>query len=285
MSEVHPFTLSFLKLHPEDAARALQSLPEKEVVEFLQTIPVDLAAKTLELVVPHFAAQCLLLMPPEDASRLMQQMKITQGISFLRFMPKKVTKKILKQMLPEKKVQIRKRLSYPKELVGAWMDFENPAITENMLVGEFKKSLRKSKKEIDYPPCVVRQSGVVAGVLNLTRLITARDSSPVSNIMERGLYEISDRSTVQSVARLPYWDRHDALPVVDGENKFLGMLTRKNLDKALSAVTNSRSAEAMDSVLMGGVEAYISTLSWLVQSMAAPSADIPSTRKQGSHGR
>ncbi len=285
MSEANAFALSFLKLHPEEAARSLQRLPEKEVVEFLQTIPVDLAAKTLELVIPHFAAQCLLLMPPEVASRLMQQMKITQGISFLRFMPKKMTTKILKQMVPEKKALIRKRMSYPKELVGAWMDSENPAITEATLVGEFKKYLRNSKKEIEYPPCVIRQGGAVAGVLNLTRLITAKDSIPISSILERGLYEVSDRSTVQSVARLPYWDRYDALPVVDGEKKFLGMLTRKNLDKGLSVARGGRSAEEMDSVLMGGVEAYVSTLSWLVQSMATPSADISSARKQDSRGR
>lgn len=83
MSEVTPFTLSFLKLHPQKAASVLERLPVEDTVAFLEEISLDLAAKTLEVLAPQYAAQCFLIIPNETCSELMQEMKATSGISLL----------------------------------------------------------------------------------------------------------------------------------------------------------------------------------------------------------
>lgn len=285
MSEVPPFTLSFLKLHPQNAANVLERLLVEDTVEFLQKIPTDLAARTLEVLAPQYAAQCFLIIPPKTCSGLMQQMKLTSGISLLRFMPRSATQTILKHLLPDKKLLLKKRLTYPQDLVGAWMHSDNPAVSETTLVGEIRKSLRLSKKAIEYAPCVVGPDGSVIGLLSLARLITSKDSIPVSNILERDFKALSARATVRSVSSLPQWDYFESLPVVDRKNKFIGMLTLKSLKKALAVVKGDSTSEQMDSVLMDSVNAYVSTLAWLVQSVTASPVDSFTASKESKNDR
>ena len=285
MSEVHPFTLSFLKLHPKNAANALERLPVQDIVEFLLQVPIELSAKTLETLAPQLAAQCFLIIPPETRSQLMQKMKPTSGISLLRFIPRSATQTILKHLLPDKKALLKKRLSYPPDLVGAWMDSDNPAVSETTLVGEIRKSLRLSRKAIEYAPCVVNPDGTVIGLLSLARLITSKDSIPVSKILERDFKVISDRATVRSVSSLSQWDYFEAFPIVNQKNKFIGMLPYKNLKKALAMVQGDSTSDQTDSVLMDGVDAYVSTLAWLVQSMAGSPLDSFNYSKESRNDR
>jgi magnesium transporter len=285
MSEVTPFTLSFLKLHPQNAASVLEHLPVEDTVAFLEEIPLDLAAKTLEVLAPQYAAQCFLIIPNETCSRLMQEMKATSGISLLRFLPDSATQIILKNLLPEKKVLLNKRLVYPQNLVGAWIDSDIPAVSEATWVGEIRKTLRLSKKAIEYAPCVVNPDGTVIGLLSLARLITAKESIHVANILERDFKAISDRATLQSISSLPHWNNYEALPVIDRNSKFIGMLTLKILNKALAVVRGSLASEQADSVLMDGVNAYVSTLSWLVKSVAASPIDSSAEKREGGYDR
>ncbi len=285
MSETTPFTLSYLKLHPQSAANVLERLPVEDTVAFLEEIPLNLAAKILESLAPQYAAQCFLVCTNETCSRLMQEMKATSGISLLRFLPDSATNAILTNLLPDKKVLLKKRLTYPEDLVGAWMDSDTPAVSEATLVGEIRKSFRLSKKEIQYAPCVVNSDGTVLGLLSLAKLITAKESIPVTKILERDFKVISDRVTLQSIFSLPHWSYFEALPVVNSKNKFVGMLTLKSLNKALALVKGDRSSEQMDSVLMDGVNAYVSTLSWLVQSVAASPDASSKNLREASHDR
>ncbi|MBC8283746.1 MAG: magnesium transporter [Nitrospinae bacterium] len=285
MNEVTPFTLSYLKLHPQSAANVLERLPVEDTVAFLEEIPLDLASRTLEFLAPQYAAQCFLVLPNETCSRLMQEMKATSGISLLRFLPDAATNAILKNLLPDKKVLLNRRLAYSQELVGAWMKSDIPAVSETACVRDIRKSLRLSKKSIEYAPCVINSDGTVLGLLSLARILTAKESIPVSKILEKDFKPISDRVTLQSVSSLPHWNNFEVLPIVNRKNQYIGMLTLKSLNKALAIVKGDRSSEHMDSVLMDGVNAYISTLSWLVQSVAASPETSSNELREDSYDR
>lgn len=285
MSEVLPFSLIFFSRHPQKAAKVLERMPVEDSVAFLLEIPLTQAARILETLAPQYAVQCFLIISPETCSELMQEMKATSGISLLRFMPNSMTQTILKQLLPDKKALLKKRLVYPHDLIGAWMDSEIPAVSETTLVGEIRKSLRRSKKVIEHAPCVVNPDGTLIGLLRIARLITAKDSIPVSKILERDFKSISDRATVQSVSSWPQWDHFEALPVVNQKNKFIGMLTHNSLKKALAMIKGDFSSDQIDSVLMDGVDSYISALAWLVKSMIAFPVDSFTNSTESKNGR
>lgn len=268
MDEILPFTLERLQNHPHEAAKVLERLDYEDTVAFLEEIPPSIAAKLLETVIPQYCAQCLLVLSPEATTAIVQAMKPTSFISLLRFIPNSVTKSILETLLPEKKALLSRHLAYPQNTVGAWMDSDGPAIPEVSTMGELRRSLRSSRKTIEYGPCVVKPDGSIAGVLTLARLINAKDSLSVSKLLTANIRPVSDHDSLQTAALSPDWDQVKALPVTNLKGDFVGMLSQNSLNKGLSTSNGGVIPVTNDSVLADGVGAYLSAVSWLAQALA-----------------
>jgi len=285
MSDILPFTLSYLTRYPENAASVFERLSVKETVAFLQEIPLPQATRVLETVSPQYASQCFLAFSSERSSELIQVMKTDAVISLLRLMPDSARQNIFRDLLVKKQKQLKKRLAYPQDLVGAWMDSEMFSVSETALVGEVRKAIRLSKREPEYSLYVIRSDGTVLGLLTLSRLIVAKDSIPVTRIIDRDFKAILDSATMRSVYSLPHWDDFEALPVVNRKEKFVGMLPHKNLKKAFESVEGDTASTDVDSVLIDGIDAYISTLKWLIQSIATSTVDTSSSSKEPTNVR
>jgi magnesium transporter len=276
MSEILPFTLSYLTRFPQNAASVFERMSVKETVAFLQEIPLAQATRVLETVSPQYASQCFFVFSSERSSELIQAMKTDAVISMLRLMPESARQTIFKGLLVKKRKQLKRSLAYPQDLVGAWMDSDMFSVSETALVGEVRKAIRLSKTEPEYSVYVIRSDGTVLGLLTLSRLIVAKDSIPVTKIIDRDFKVILDTVTMRSVYSLPHWDDFEALPVVNRKDKFVGMLSHKNLKKAFESVEGDSTLTNVDSVLIDGIEAYISTLKWLVQSITTSTVDTSS---------
>lgn len=164
------------------------------------------------------------------------------------------------------------------------MDSDLPPVSETLLIGDIRRSLRSSKDIAEYAPCVVKADGTIAGLLSLSKLVTAKEGTRVSKIMTTDFNSILDRSSLQSVAALAEWNRFDALPVINRKGKFIGMLTQKNLTKGLSVSTGGGPSDSTDSILEDCVNAYTSTLSWLVQAAISSPID-PMTHQKAANDR
>jgi len=285
MSDILPFTLSYLTRYPQNAASVFERLSVNETVAFLQEIPLAQATRVLETVSPQYASQCFLVFSSERSSELIQAMKTDAVISMLRLMSESARQTILRGLLVKKSKQLKRSLAYPQDLVGAWMDSDMFSVSETALVGEVRKAIRLSKTEPEYSLYVIRSDGTVLGLLTLSRLIVAKDSIPVTRIIDRDFKVILDSATMRSVYTLPHWDDFEALPVVNRKDKFVGMLPHKNLKKAFESVEGDTASNNVDSVLIDGIDAYISTLKWLIQSITTSTVDTPRRSKESSHDR
>ncbi len=282
MSEIPQLTLNFATNHPRDAAKALEQLAVEDTVAFIEQIPPETGSRLLGLLAPQYAGQCFLTIDPKSSADLMQGMRSTSALSMLRLAPRATINSLLGLLSADKKVFLEKRLSFPESSVGAWMNSDIPPVSETLLIGAIRRSLRNSKDVIDYAPCVIKADGTIAGLLSLLKLATAKDGSMVSKIMATDFNSILDRSSLQSAASLADWDRFDALPVINRKGKFIGMLTQKNLTRGLSLSTGDESSNQTDAILEDCVSAYTSTLSWLVQAVLSSSIDHRSHDNQES---
>ncbi|MDH3257471.1 MAG: CBS domain-containing protein [Nitrospinota bacterium] len=284
MNEIPQLTLNFVTNHPRKAAKILEQLAVEDTVAFIEKIPPATGSKLLDFLPPQYSGQCFLILNPKSSAALIQGMKSTSTLSMLRIIPSKAINSLLRLLSPDKKVLLKKRLSFPQNSVGAWMDSDNPPVSETTLVGDIRRTLRNSKDVIDHAPCVVKADGTVAGLLSLLQLATAKEGNMVSKIMATDFNSILDRDSLQSAVALPDWIRFDALPVINQKGKYLGMLTQKNLDKGISLSTGGGASDPTDSILAECVNAYTSTLSWLVQAAIAPPVD-PNTIEKTSNVR
>jgi len=273
MNEIPQLTLNFVTKHPQEAAKILEQLAVEDTVAFIEKIPPELGSKLLDKLAPQYSGQCFLILDPKLSSALMQGMKSTSALSMFRINPSATLNSLLKLLSADKKVLLKKRLSFPPNSVGAWIDSDNPPVPETALVGDIRRSLRSSKDVIEYAPCVIKVDGTIAGLLSLSRLATAKDGSKVSKIMATDFKPILDRDSLQSAASLPDWNRFDALPATNRRGKFIGMLTQKNLNKGLFFSTGDGSSKSTDDILEDCFNAYTSTLSWLVQAVISSPID------------
>lgn len=282
MSEIPQLTLKFATNHPRDAAKALEQLAVEDTVAFIEQIPPETGSRLLGLLAPQYAGQCFLIIDPRSSAALMQGMRSTSALSMLRLAPRATINSLLELLSADKKVFLEKRLSFPENSVGAWIDSDIPPILETLLIGDIRRSLRNSKDVIDYAPCVIRADGTIAGLLSLSKLVTAKEGTKVSKIMTTDFKSVLAHDSLQSVASLADWDRFDALPVTNRKGIFIGMLTQRNLKKGLSFSTGDESSNQTDAILEDCVSAYTSTLSWLVQAVLSSSIDHRSHDNQES---
>ena len=279
MSEIPQLSLNFVTKHPREAARILEQLAVEDTAAFLERIPPELGSRLLNMMAPQYTGQCFLNLNPELSATLMGGMKSTSTLSMLRNIPTVTFDSFMKLLSEDKKTLLKKRLTFPTNTIGAWMDSDSPAVPETSLVGDIRRSFRSSKNFPEYGPCVVKADGTIAGLLTLASLAAAKDGGKVSKIMTMDFKSILDRDSLQSAASLTDWNRFDALPVTSRSGKFVGMLTHKNLHNGLSFSTGEDSSKAADSVLEDCVTAYTSTLSWLVQTaLSSPSDPITNKR-------
>lgn len=274
MSEIPSLTLNFAGKHPLEAARVLQNLAVEDTVAFIEKIPPEMGSKLLERLTPHYAGKCLLTLDRQFSATLMHGMKITSAISMLRIIPTVSINSFLEFLSPEKSALLKTGLSFPENSVGAWMDLEKASVNENALVGDIRRSFRISRNMMEYAPCVVRSNGTIAGLISLSRMATAKDSSKVSKIITVDFVSIPVHDSLQSVISLDAWNHFDALPVINPNERFAGMLTLKNLKRGLSLSTGSESSHPADSILADSINAYISALTWLATSAFSSSAKI-----------
>ena len=284
MNEIPQLTLNFARNHPREAAKALEQLAVEDTVAFIEKIPQEVGSKLLGMLAPQYSGQCFLIIDPKLSPTLIQGMKSTSTLSMLRLAPNAVIHSLMGLLSTEKKNLLERRLSFPQNSVGAWMDSDNPPVSENILVADIRRSLRSSKEVVDYAPCVVKSDGTIAGLLSLSKLATAKEGSKVSKIMTIDFRSVLDHDSLQSAASLNDWNRFDALPVTNRKGKFVGMLTQKNLNKGLSFSTGDGSSNKTDAILDDCVNAYTSTLSWLVQAVLSSSID-PITNKKVANDR
>ncbi len=265
------FTLGYVTAHTGEAAKVLQGLPVEQTSALLEEIPADTGARLLEKMSPAYAAQCLMVARTETMMELLQKIRIVSGVALLRLFPYALVPPLIKSLPAERKSAFKKRLSYPQDSAGAWMDSDCPTLQEGGTVGAARSSLRNSGKPIDHSLCVLKADGTVAGLLRLSKLVVARNKTDLARILTVDLKPVMDQASLQTIASYLNWENFDALAVTNRKGSYLGILSRTNLEKGLEFIQENYTPVNTDSIVLDVVKTYATTLSGLVQTIAGKS--------------
>jgi len=267
MNEFMPFAISYLDKHTEKATRVLHSLPVENTLAFLESIPPKVGVRVIEKLPPQYTIQCLLELSPERSAVYLGAAKTLTGAGLLRMLPGSFRRAAL-SMLPEaKRGFINKQLSYPKNVIGAWMDPDCPRISIDSSVGQVRQLLRKAKNEVNHSIPVIGQGGRLEGLLSLPRLARSRAKYNVGKIMTRDAVPFLDRGLLTEASAAGDWDRFDAYPVINPEEEFIGLLTRKSLERGLRSLTGEDKEVENHSLALDGLHAYTLAVQNLVKAL------------------
>ena len=237
-------------MNPSDIAGLFVRLEEKQIPLMFRLLPKELAAETF--VEMESDAQELLIrgFSDNELKEVLDELYVDDAADIVEEMPANVVKRILKHADPEMRSSINQILRYPDYSAGSIMTTEYVSLRPSMTVEEAILRIRRQgiDKETIYTCYVTAKDRTLVGLVTVKDLLLAEDDeTKIEDIMLTNLICVTTHTDQEEVARMFSKYNFLALPVVDKENRMVGIVT---FDDAMD-VMEEEATEDME--LMGGM--------------------------------
>lgn len=221
----------FFEKDPLAAARALETIPEEQAVSILQALPDSLAGAVFAHLEIHFAANVLKNLPSDRFETVVQNLDPQYKATLLMLLSASQREQLLKQMPPKAKQEIQSLLTYPENSAGRVMTPHFLAFHKDINVTSAIERIRflaKQKAPASYA-YVVDEKNRLIGVINMHDLMLAAGNAPLESIMRRDVFSVNGFMDREQVAAEFSKRRYFAVPVVDNENRLIGVVKAESL--------------------------------------------------------
>lgn len=212
---------------PVDIAEELNELPPAELVFFFRLLPKDMASEVFELIELETQQTFLNHASDEEVGAMLEDMSDDDRTELFDELPAKTVKRLLKQLSPEERRLANRLLGYPAESAGRIMTPEYIDLKGTMTVAQALQKIRRvaEGKETIYTTFVTDPSRHLIGAVSLEDLIMAQPTDLVSDVMDIAPLWVHTTDDQEDAARtLSRYDLH-TLPVVDSEERLVGIIT------------------------------------------------------------
>lgn len=277
---------AFLRAHPEDAARVLERLPTKDQARIFVRAPPG-SGRAMEHMAPAIGASCLVSMNAKDAKRMLAQLSLDYKLAVLRCMQHDDRERLLRALGTEEADPLRTLLRYPQGTAGALMDPYVLTVPDDITVGEALRRAKASRHGILYYLYAIDRDQKLVGVATLRELMRARASEALSTVLHRAVMWLPAAMRSDDIVKNPHWRDVHALPVVDEQGRFLGVIRHETLRRIEHEVDqDSQEGGAIDTLIALG-ELYWIGLAAMMPGGAAEAegrAKAHNDREQHGHG-
>ncbi len=266
----------FITLQPADIAAMFDEMPEEALPLLFRLLPKELAAETF--VEMDDDAQELLIHGFSDTElkEVVDELYVDDAVDLIEEMPANVVMRILRQADPEVRAKINEVLKYPEDSAGSIMTTEFVNLRPTMTVSDSIKRIRRTgvDKETIYTCYVTDDNRKLIGMISIKTLLLADEDEIVMDIMESNVISVNTLDDQERVANL--FGKYDflAIPVVDGENRLVGIVT---VDDAMDVMQEetTEDMEVMAAITptdkpymkTGVLETYRKRIPWLLVLM------------------
>ena len=214
--------------HPADVAEVLSHLSDEEATDLLHRLFLrNAAAEPLGEMEPEDSAELLSEIDRDEAIKILSRMDPDDAVDVLDELPDSVQEELLSRLGEEDAKVLSGLLTYPPDTAGGLMSPEVVALPIDMSVQEAIDYLRKKVEEVEtiYYAYAVDERGHLQGVFSLRDMALAQPDTPLAKLLKRDAVSVQVDADAEDVAHL--FDKYNyyALPVVDEDQKLLGVIT------------------------------------------------------------
>jgi magnesium transporter len=265
------------KQHPADLAQVLAELQERDrkaafsiVVERSPKLAMEAVAE----LGPEAGAQLLSDRPAEDIAKLLQEIASDDAAALVDYLPEDLSSAVLELMRPKESGQVENLLEYPEKTAGRIMNPNVFALSEDLTVGEAISALQASRDvEMVFYLYVVDGRRHLVGVTSLRRLLLVSPETPLKRIMTPDVTSVRVDTDQEEAARQVASYNLLAIPVVDEENKLVGVVTVDDVidvikDEATEDIYRLAGVSGDERVFTPPMESLRLRLPWLIVNLA-----------------
>ena len=210
-----------------DLAAVFEDLPAEKLPVLFRLCPKDLAADVFAELTPATQQQLIDGLTDTELKAVVDELFVDDATDLVEEMPANVVKRILKHSDPDMRKSINEILKYPEDSTGSIMTTEFVDLKETMTVEDALKRIRRTgpDKETINVCYVIDDWRHLIGVLSIRTLLLAEEDDIIGDIMERNYICVQTLDDQEETARA--LGKYDflALPVVDTENRLVGIVT------------------------------------------------------------
>lgn len=222
-------------LEPADVAQIFELSSEEEVPILFRLLPKDLAAECFVEMDSDVQKSLIDALSDKELTEVVNDLFLDDTVDIIEEMPANVVKRILTNTSPETRALINQLLNYPKDSAGSMMTTEFVELRARMTVEDAFNRIRATglDKETVYTCYVTDDSRELIGITTVKDMIIAGNDAVIGDIMITSIISINTLMDKEEVARL--FDKYDfiAMPVVDNENRLVGIVT---VDDAIDVI-------------------------------------------------
>ena len=202
------------ELNSVDVANQLMDLEDEELVLVFRVLPKDIAAEVFSYL-------------DKDSQQHIVESITDREVTQIEELPANVVKKVIRNTSPQKRELINQFLQYAQYSAGSIMTIEFVDLKAYMTVKEAINHTRKTgtTKETLETCFIIDQARHLLGSVTLKDLILSEDDMIIEDIMDTNLISVQTSVDQEEVAHL--FKAYDlvTMPVVDKENRLVGMIT------------------------------------------------------------
>lgn len=265
-----------MEMNEVDVAEFLDELGPEETILVFRLLPKEQAAEVFaELEDSDDQERLINALNDKELREVLDELYLDDTVDVIEDMPANVVSRILRNSDPSSRSQINQLLNYPKDSAGSIMTTEYVFLHPDATVEESFARIRKEgmDKETIYT-CYVTQNRVLLGVVTVRRLLLSAYETKIRDIMETNVLSVNTHDDKEDVAQMLNKYDLSAIPVVDGDNRLVGIVT---FDDAMDVIEEETTEdfEKMAAILpsdkpylkTGVFETWRSRIPWLMLLM------------------
>ncbi|MEP6916729.1 MAG: magnesium transporter [Acidobacteriota bacterium] len=266
------------KQHPADLAQVFSELPDKErhaAFTLLAERNSKLAMEGLSELGPEAGATLLADRSPDEIVKLLQELPSDDAAALIDYLPEDLSAEILELMQKRPAGgEVGDLLEYEERTAGRIMNPKVFALAEDMTAGESITAVQGSRDvEVVFYLYVIDVRRHLVGVVSLRRLLLVAPETPLKRIMTTDLISVRANTDQEEVARQVASYNLLAIPVVDEENKLVGVITVDDVidvikDEATEDVYRLAGVTGDDRVFTSAYDSLRKRLPWLIVNLA-----------------
>ena len=222
-----------------DNAKLLESLDPKDCAFAFRLIPKDEASKVFSCMSSSMQAYLVDLFTQSELKEVIDSLYMDDTVDLLEDLPANLIKRILASVDPQKRNIINKLCKYPEDSAGSIMTIEYVSLRKEMTVQEALDHIKATgiHKETIYT-CYVLENKKLLGIVSAKSLITSNRDIKIEKLMNKNIISVQTHTDQEEVAKL--FRKYDliAMPVLDSENCFVGIVTFDDVMDVMIDETN-----------------------------------------------
>lgn len=230
-------------VNPADFPSMFEELEEEEQVLLIyRLLSKEQAAEVFAELDSDVQENLINAFTDKELKNIVDELFMDDTVDLIEEMPSNVVKRILNNINKTDRKVINELLNYPDDSAGSIMTTEFIDLKENMTVEEAFNKIKKIglQKETVYNCYVLSVDRKIKGVIDIKELLIAERESKLKDIMDTNVLTVSTLEDQEEVAKM--FDKYNmyALPVVDQENRLVGIVT---IDDAIDVMQEETSED------------------------------------------